>query len=187
MTSFLALRASVCVSFMVSNFLGIFVGYIGLRSPPPRHPLSLFSRIVRRPLGNEWLPVRAASGRSEGPGFESRLDPHVFCSHPSGLNFASMPPYEFSIWHPHASVWCSVRFSSRERFPELLFQSLPVAGVTVPGLLGIGIGIVQVARFRKLGRPTAGPRPPPGDIALDAAEVLSVFEAVSWDSRVCCS
>ena len=22
--------------------------------------------------------------------------------------------YEFSIWHPHASVWCFVRFSSRE-------------------------------------------------------------------------
>ena len=44
----------------------------------------------RRGEAGDTERVRAASGRSEGPGFESRLDPYVFCSHLSGLNFASM-------------------------------------------------------------------------------------------------
>ena len=84
MTSFLALRGSVCVS-VVSNspdlfllFIYLFLGYIGFRAHPSRQPMSLLAETYGDRSITSGCLFEAVGGRSEGPGFESLLDPYVF-------------------------------------------------------------------------------------------------------------
>ena len=80
MTSFLALRASVCAYLWC---LIPSVCYIGF---PNSDLLFQFQRILL-----EAFPLAG------GPQFETWSTLILFCSHLSGLNFAQMLPYEFEL------------------------------------------------------------------------------------------
>ena len=89
-----------------------------------------------------------------------------FCSHLSGLYFCLDGSYEFSIWHPHASVWCFVRFSSRAlsyssseaKGPERALENLRVvAPVRLSSSDGGGGGEGTLAFF-SFGRGRCGRR-----------------------------
>ena len=100
MTSFLALRASVCVS-VVSNPPVMCYGYRSLIERSTSRPSStLLTSAVGRSVV-EWLPDRIG-----------RLTLIIF-SHLSGPNFALGASYD-SIQRSQAVAWCVVRFSSRE-------------------------------------------------------------------------
>ena len=102
MTSFLALRASVCV--VIPSVM-----CYGYGPPVPRHRST---NIYSAENGRWHLDGRVASALR----FEFGELTLIFFSHLSGLNFALMPP-TYSNSSSRAGARCVGRFSSREFSP----------------------------------------------------------------------
>ena len=131
MTSFLALRASVCAYLWC---LIPPVCYIGFERPPPFHS--------QRFLGPCWIPFRKRKVASSKPALTLIFFPHL-----SGLNFALGASYD-SIPPSQAVAWCVVSFSSREDLSPRSLESCAYQH------LYASCGCVGSAAGRVLGRST---------------------------------